>query len=90
MRTTRRGWTRAFVGGGLLVLAVPAVWAVAAGGGREQSPLVIGHRGAAGYLPDHTLEGYALAIKLGQAREVGNRCINQHGVELRKPFGGQR
>ncbi len=29
------------------------------------SPLVIGHRGAAGYLPDHTLEGYALAIELG-------------------------
>jgi glycerophosphoryl diester phosphodiesterase len=29
------------------------------------APLVIGHRGAAGYLPDHTLEGYALAIKLG-------------------------
>ena len=28
-------------------------------------PLVIGHRGAAGYLPDHTLEGYALAIELG-------------------------
>jgi glycerophosphoryl diester phosphodiesterase len=65
MRTTRRGWTRAFVGVGLLLLAVPAVWAVAAGGGREQSPLVIGHRGAAGYLPDHTLEGYALAITLG-------------------------
>jgi len=28
-------------------------------------PLVIGHRGAPGYLPDHTLEGYALAIELG-------------------------
>jgi glycerophosphoryl diester phosphodiesterase len=28
-------------------------------------PLVIGHRGAAGYLPDHTLEGYALAIERG-------------------------
>ncbi|HJV68128.1 glycerophosphodiester phosphodiesterase [Ideonella sp.] len=28
-------------------------------------PLVIGHRGAAGHLPDHTLEGYALAIELG-------------------------
>ena len=26
---------------------------------------MIGHRGAAGYLPDHTLEGYELAIKLG-------------------------
>jgi glycerophosphoryl diester phosphodiesterase len=31
----------------------------------EPHPLVIGHRGAAGYLPDHTLPGYALAIKLG-------------------------
>lgn len=28
-------------------------------------PLVIGHRGAPGYLPEHTLEGYALAIELG-------------------------
>ena len=28
-------------------------------------PLVIGHRGAAGYLPDHTLEGYQRAISLG-------------------------
>ncbi len=28
-------------------------------------PLVIGHRGAAGYLPDHTLEGYRKAIELG-------------------------
>jgi glycerophosphoryl diester phosphodiesterase len=28
-------------------------------------PLVIGHRGAPGYLPDHTLAGYALAIRLG-------------------------
>src|SRR5215210_4079927 len=32
---------------------------------RENKPLVIGHRGAAGYLPDHTLQGYRLAIKLG-------------------------
>jgi glycerophosphoryl diester phosphodiesterase len=28
-------------------------------------PLVIAHRGASGYLPEHTLEGYALAIELG-------------------------
>ncbi len=28
-------------------------------------PLVIGHRGAAGYLPDHTLEGYRTAIAMG-------------------------
>lgn len=30
-----------------------------------QRPLVIGHRGTAGHLPEHTLEGYALAIELG-------------------------
>ena len=29
------------------------------------APLVIGHRGSHGYLPAHTLEGYALAIELG-------------------------
>jgi|LNAP01.1.fsa_nt_gb glycerophosphoryl diester phosphodiesterase len=28
-------------------------------------PLVIGHRGAPGYLPDHTLEGYKKAVELG-------------------------
>ena len=28
-------------------------------------PLVIGHRGASGLLPEHTLESYALAIALG-------------------------
>ncbi|CAN7580064.1 glycerophosphodiester phosphodiesterase [Acidovorax sp. LjRoot117] len=28
-------------------------------------PLVIGHRGAAGYVPDHTLEGYKRAIDMG-------------------------
>jgi glycerophosphoryl diester phosphodiesterase len=33
--------------------------------GDQPHPLVIGHRGAPGYLPDHTLAGYALAIRLG-------------------------
>ena len=32
---------------------------------KPSSPLVIGHRGASGYLPEHTLESYALAIELG-------------------------
>lgn len=31
----------------------------------SERPLVIGHRGAPGYLPEHTLESYALAIELG-------------------------
>jgi len=30
-----------------------------------KAPLVIGHRGAAGFLPEHTLEGYTLAINQG-------------------------
>ena len=30
-----------------------------------EQPLVIGHRGAAAYLPEHTLEGYRLAITMG-------------------------
>jgi glycerophosphoryl diester phosphodiesterase len=50
---------------GVLALAVPVVWALGGGSARDSSPLVIGHRGASGYLPDHTLESYELAIKLG-------------------------
>jgi glycerophosphoryl diester phosphodiesterase len=46
-----------------LVGLAPAT--AAAGGSREPNPLVIGHRGVGGYLPEHTLPGYALAIKLG-------------------------
>ncbi|HEX2009519.1 MAG TPA: glycerophosphodiester phosphodiesterase family protein, partial [Roseateles sp.] len=30
-----------------------------------QAPLVIAHRGASGYLPEHTLAGYELAIRMG-------------------------
>ena len=32
---------------------------------RTASPLVIGHRGASGYRPEHTLASYSLAIDLG-------------------------
>jgi glycerophosphoryl diester phosphodiesterase len=32
---------------------------------RQHGPLVIGHRGSPGYLPDHTLQGYKLAIENG-------------------------
>ncbi|QNP60861.1 glycerophosphodiester phosphodiesterase [Paenacidovorax monticola] len=53
-------------------LALVAAAVLAACGGSDgfptltgDKPLVIGHRGAAGYLPDHTLEGYKKAIELG-------------------------
>jgi glycerophosphoryl diester phosphodiesterase len=67
---TRADWIRAV----LAACALLAVTAPAAVAGRdddrdgrhsENNPLVIGHRGASGYLPEHTLESYALAIRLG-------------------------
>ncbi|MEA2455674.1 MAG: glycerophosphoryl diester phosphodiesterase [Thermoleophilaceae bacterium] len=53
----------AFVLTALAVTLAPA--AAGAHGSDQPHPLIIGHRGTAGYLPDHTLPGYALAIKLG-------------------------
>jgi glycerophosphoryl diester phosphodiesterase len=47
------------------LLALASVLAPATAAAHDPDPLVIGHRGAPGYLPDHTLQGYALAIKLG-------------------------
>ncbi|MGH8909619.1 MAG: glycerophosphodiester phosphodiesterase [Egibacteraceae bacterium] len=44
----------------LMALAVPAGAAPA-----EERPIVIGHRGASGYRPEHTLAAYRLAIDLG-------------------------
>jgi glycerophosphoryl diester phosphodiesterase len=53
-----------------VVCAACATPAIAEAHGRRHAevpvPLVIGHRGgASGYLPDHTLEAYALGIQLG-------------------------
>jgi glycerophosphoryl diester phosphodiesterase len=62
---TRAGW----ISVALIALVLPALLAPAALAKKpiqgEQHPLVIGHRGAPGYLPDHTLQGYALAIRMG-------------------------
>ena len=32
---------------------------------RDEQPIVIAHRGASGYVPEHTLAAYALAIEMG-------------------------
>ena len=62
-------------GGRVLALSCLSAAALVACGGNDgpapfltldgTQPLVIGHRGSAGYLPDHTLEGYKLAIQNG-------------------------
>jgi glycerophosphoryl diester phosphodiesterase len=58
----------------VLVLTCLSAAALVACGGSDPAPLltlngaqplVIGHRGSAGYLPEHTLEGYKLAIQNG-------------------------
>jgi glycerophosphoryl diester phosphodiesterase len=50
---------------GVALMAAAAPAATANDRSGEEHPLVIGHRGASGYLPEHTLQSYALAIKLG-------------------------
>jgi len=50
---------------GASMLAAPTTQAHERGARENARPLVIGHRGTAGHLPEHTLEGYALAIELG-------------------------
>lgn len=59
-------WVRG-VAGAMLGAALVAGLAACGGGGdgEDDKPLVIGHRGASGYLPEHTLEAYALAIDMG-------------------------
>jgi glycerophosphoryl diester phosphodiesterase len=48
----------------MLILPVSSV--IADQNSHDQiSPIVIGHRGTAGYLPEETLEGYAMAIEMG-------------------------
>ena len=57
----------------LALIAVAAALAACGGSDDDPSyatldglaPLVIGHRGASGFLPEHTLEGYRLAIEQG-------------------------
>ncbi|MDN3922750.1 glycerophosphodiester phosphodiesterase [Roseateles violae] len=45
-----------------------------------KAPLVIAHRGASGYLPEHTLEGYAKAIELGANYIEPDLVMTKDGV----------
>jgi glycerophosphoryl diester phosphodiesterase len=71
MRTITRRPTALLMAAALLVLALAQVAGATAqpervdrSGGRRL-PLVIGHRGASGYRPEHTLAAYRLAIGMG-------------------------
>ncbi|MEJ7604754.1 MAG: glycerophosphodiester phosphodiesterase [Bryobacteraceae bacterium] len=55
----------------VLITATVQIWAQRPGSTTRwktldgKQPLIIGHRGASGYLPEHTLESYRRAIELG-------------------------
>jgi glycerophosphoryl diester phosphodiesterase len=71
MRTLVRRPTALLLAAALLALAVTQVAGATAEqgrvdrGDRPRLPLVIGHRGASGYRPEHTLASYRLAIDMG-------------------------
>jgi glycerophosphoryl diester phosphodiesterase len=61
--------SRRALGALLSLILVAAMAAPVIAGGRhhrhEAEPLVVGHRGAAGYRPEHTLASYELAARMG-------------------------
>jgi glycerophosphoryl diester phosphodiesterase len=71
MRTLTRRPTALLLAAVLLVLAATQVAVAtvaqrqAGHGDRDRLPLIIGHRGASGYRPEHTLASYRLAIEMG-------------------------
>jgi glycerophosphoryl diester phosphodiesterase len=71
MRTFTRRPTALLVAAALLMLGLTQVAGATAAdervdrGGGRRIPLVIGHRGASGYRPEHTLASYRLAIEMG-------------------------
>ncbi len=71
----------------MLLVATLALGLLYACGGSDplktltgDAPLVIGHRGAPGTLPEHTLEGYALAIQQGADYIEPDLTLTKDGV----------
>jgi glycerophosphoryl diester phosphodiesterase len=66
-----------------LAAACLSALAIAGCGGSNDDPaqpLVIAHRGASGYLPEHTLGGYELAIRMGADYIEPDLQITQDGA----------
>src|SRR2546426_7617978 len=57
---------------------------------RRDAPLVIGHRGTAGYLPDHTLEGYARSEEHTSELQSPCNLVCRLLLEKKKKELGQR
>ena len=49
----------------LAAMSAAAAVTVTSARAAVEAPLVVGHRGAPGYLPEHTIPGYEMAIRMG-------------------------
>lgn len=66
-----------------LVLVVTSCAPARVGGGaaaREEAPIIIAHRGASGYRPEHTLAAYELAIRQGADFIEPDIVVTKDGV----------
>src|SRR5918998_1681814 len=64
----------------LLILLLAAALLGAPPAAPAAEPLVIGHRGASGYRPEHTLEAYRLAAQQGADYIEPDLVITRDGV----------
>ena len=64
----------------ITLLASPAARATTWNTLDGAAPIVIGHRGASGYRPEHTLASYALAIKMGANYIEPDLVLTKDGV----------
>ena len=62
------------------VLALPSSAVQARPPGAAAKPTVVGHRGASGYLPEHTLAAYWMAIEQGADYVEPDLVITKDGV----------
>jgi glycerophosphoryl diester phosphodiesterase len=66
--------------GRLGALAAPAEPSRPGNGESRRGPIVIGHRGAAGYRPEHTLASYELAARMGADYVEPDLVVTSDGV----------
>jgi glycerophosphoryl diester phosphodiesterase len=79
----RSMWPTAWALGVALTLALPAQASASTPAFSTldgNAPIVIAHRGASGYLPEHTLEAYAKAIELGANYIEPDLVMTKDGV----------
>jgi len=84
--------TLALVGGASAVVAEPS-GTQGADGQHAARPLIIGHRGTAGYRPEHTLASYELAARMGADYVEPDLVTTKDGVLVARhepefPFPG--